>query len=660
MVLLAFLAHAAVFLHGYSLVGRAVGMVVMIPILVGAHYFGVVGGVVCGALALPVNAALLTQFETTDFFSAYHILILLITTSFGAFAGIVARTSRKRRRSEDLLNVAFEAAQDGLWDYHIDTGAVYFSPRWFTMLGYKADEFAHTFENWVSILHPEDRESTLEEINRMIQQPRPQFSVSFRMREKNGGFKWILSRGKIVDVDREGRARRMVGVHSDITDLKKAEVDRVYLAYHDQLTELPNRRSFHERASLTLDQAQRSETDGLCAVLLVDLDNFKDVNDSFGHRLGDELLKEATRRLRAGLRRSDLLFRFGGDEFAMVLTNLHRATDAAVVADKLIERFAAPFELDGREVYTGLSAGISVYPRDGSDPFELIRNADTALNNAKLDRNTYRFYTQQMQSEAVVRIQMMAELRNALDREEFCLYYQPIVDGDGFVLGAEALIRWQAPDGRLRLPAEFIGVAEETGLIFPIGRWVLERATSDAARWIRATGREIPVSVNLSPRQLRHSSILEDIDYALRNSGLPGDLLNLELTEDTFLEMSDEIVERLQQFRVRGIGLSIDDFGTGYSSMSYLKRLPMDTIKIDRSFVIGLPGDEKDVSIVKAVTTMARGLGLSIIAEGVDSSLQVDFLTSLGCTMHQGFFFAHPMPSTEFLQMLPGDIADRA
>lgn len=647
-----YVLYILLFAHGYQYLGRVVGMASIIPILAGVHYFGIAGGLVCGLVAIPANTAILSVLGYTDLFSPSRLFVMVVMIAFGVASGAVRSASRRGRRSEDLLNIAFEAAQDGLWDYRVGTDEVYFSPRWFTMLGYQPDEFAHTFENWVRLLHPDDRDEALRVIEQVSDMGKPQFSVSFRMREKGGSWRWILSRGKVVELAPDGTAARLVGVHSDVSQLKRAEADLVYLAYHDQLTGLLNRKAFYERAELTLRHAERSTSEQLRAFLLIDLDNFKDVNDGFGHDFGDRLLKQAAWRLSHSIRQSDLLFRLGGDEFTIILTNIEREVDAALVASNLLRAFATPFVLDGHSVYTGISVGIALYPRDGNDAPDLIRKADTALYDSKRDRNTYRFYTLQMQNEAVRRMHILGSLRRAIDADELTLHYQPIIAKNGTVRGAEALLRWHCPDEGLKMPGEFIEVAEQTGLILDIGRWVLDRATRDAEQWRRAGLGDLHVSVNLSPRQLRERTIVADIEEALDHSGLPNELLMIELTENSFVDLSDESTDRLDAIRALGIKLAIDDFGTGYSSMSYLKRLPVDAIKIDRSFVVGVPINPQDVSIVEAVMTMAHGLGLKVVAEGVDDPEQIRFLSSRSCDAFQGYYFSRPVPSDDFQAMI--------
>jgi diguanylate cyclase (GGDEF)-like protein/PAS domain S-box-containing protein len=551
----------------------------------------------------------------------------------------------------ELLAIAFEASEDAFWDYQIDEDRVYFSDRWFTMLGYGPGELPHSFETWRQLLHPDDRDQALAAVSRAIEDTTGAFNVNFRLRQRNGEWKWILSRGRVVERDAEQRATRMVGGHADISRLKKAESELVHLAYHDQLTGLFNRKAFYEHSEQSLRIASRG-TDVVSAILMIDLDNFKDVNDSFGHEHGDELLVQASTRLKGNLRESDQLFRLGGDEFTIVLGQLARATDAALVASNLIRAFAEPFVLGEHTVYVGLSVGISVYPRDGLSVSQLMQRADAALYSSKRERNSYSFYTRKMQSEARHRMKLNAELQAAIDREELLLYYQPVTDGHGRVCGAEALLRWNHPEDGIRTPETFIQVANESGAILRIGRWVLLQATLDAARWKSEGFNDLRININVSARQLRANSLIDDIDLALAASDVDPTTVELELTEESFIEASEKLPPAISGIRERGIRLAIDDFGTGYSSLSYLKSLPVNTLKIDRSFMQGIPLDRENVSLVRAIMTMAQGLDLCVVAEGVERAEQAAALRKLGCNLYQGFYFGKPMPNGEFTQYL--------
>ena len=631
-------------------VGRIYTVAVMIPILLSALYFGTRGSVLVSLVAVGMTGIILSIPEGVAVWTAAHVAMPVASVAFGIATGLLRDVAIRGRESRKLLQTAFEAAQDGLWDYDIPTQTPYFSPRWFEMLGYQPDAFPHTFDTFANLIHPDDRQEALAQITEAAELGKRQFNITFRMRADDGSYIWILSRGKNVAFDSDGRGTRMVGVHADVSTLKKAESDLIYLAYHDQLTGLLNRKAFYERAEQTLDQVGRNGNDGQCAFLMLDMDNFKDVNDSYGHDFGDELLSAVGERLREHLRKSDLLFRLGGDEFTILLTRITRPTDAALVASNLVRAFADPFTIREHTIYTAISLGIAVYPRDGDGVAELMRKADTALYDSKQERNTYRFYTMKMQTEALAKMELINSLRRAIDDEQFRLYYQPIMRADGTLAGAEALLRWEDPNRGLRLPHEFLATAEESGAILRIGRWVLLQAGLDADHWRTLGLPNLKVSVNLSPKQLLSRSITDDVELALAASGLDPSLLELELTESSFIAPTETSTGILRSFQERGISISIDDFGTGYSSLSYLKHLPANTLKIDRSFVIGLPGVGEDVSIVRAVVTMAHGLGLNVVAEGVDDAAQVAFLNELGCDYFQGYYFSKPMPEEHFVQ----------
>ena len=648
----AVLIYLIVFTSGVEQYGRALGAISLIPVLIAAILLGTIGATAVSVAIAAVNTIMLTVLGQSGLFEPTRIMSLSYVLFFAIAAGIVRDVIFRGRRSKELLDLAFDVAQDGLWDYRIDTGDVYFTPRWFTMLGYEPDAFEHTFENWVAIMHPDDVDRVTANVQRVISNPAGSFSYSFRLKTQSGEWMWILSRGKVVEVGRDGQAIRMVGVHSDISDLKRAETELVRLANHDTLTGLLNRQSYYDFLDQLISQARRAKVEPILAALLIDLDNFKDVNDSFGHDVGDELIRLTAERLRNHIRQTDQLFRIGGDEFSVVLTHLQSETDAALVSSNVIRAFADPFEIDGDVIYNALSIGIATFPRDGKDAGEVIRNADAALYRSKRERNTYSFYTLEMQSAASRKMEVIRQLRNAISDERFQLYYQPVVRPNGTIIGAEALLRWQDDEGKVYLPPEFIQVAEETGLIIRIGRWVLAEACSQRGAWEAQGIRNIRVSVNVAPKQLRHRSIHDDVDLALAATDVqPGDLA-LEVTESSFLSPDDEGATRLREFQRKGLSISLDDFGTGYSSMSYLKQLPVNILKIDRAFVIGLPDDSGDAAICRATITMAHGLGLRVIAEGVDTPEQVAFLTELGCDFFQGYHFHRPLPADRFAEIV--------
>ncbi len=456
--------------------------------------------------------------------------------------------------------------------------------------------------------------------------------------------------------DEAGQPCNYVGVMTDLSQIKDTEARFEHLAHYDPLTGLPNRLLLQSRLVHALDTAERHKQ--RLAVLYVDLDRFKNINDSLGHPVGDELLESLARRMLEQLQGDDTLGRLGGDEFLLILENLHRPEDAAGVATKLIGLLEQPFRLpSGHEVYVGASIGISLYPEDGTSGTELIQHADVAVYQAKESgRNTYSFYTPTMTAAANDRLDLEARLRQALARNEFTLHYQPQIDLDsGALIGCEALVRWNDPQQGLVAPDRFIPLAEETGLIVPLGEWVLREACSQARRWLDAGFPHLLMAVNLSARQLRQPDLVAHVSAILQETGLPAEVLKLELTESMIMGNAEEAVALLQNLKDLGVRLSIDDFGTGYSSLAYLKRFPIDELKIDRSFVRDIPLDSNDNEIAAAIIGMARGLRLRVIAEGVETEAQKSFLKQCGCHAYQGYLYSRPLPAQEFASLANAD-----
>ena len=453
--------------------------------------------------------------------------------------------------------------------------------------------------------------------------------------------------------DSQGRPSHYVGVMTDISQLKQSEARLEHLVHYDPLTNLPNRRLVQSRLEHALERADRQG--GWVAVLFVDLDRFKTVNDSLGHPSGDALLEAFAQRLSERVREDDTLARLGGDEFLVLLENLQRPEDAAGVAESLLKLLQRPFHLpDGQELYVGASIGISLYPNDGRTVTDLIQHADVAMYQAKEEgRNTYRFYTPTLTQAARERLGLEARLHRALAGAEFVLHYQAQVDmRDGQLVGCEALVRWHSAAEGLVAPDRFIPLAEETGLIVPLGEWVLRQACEHGQSW-RARGlADLTVAVNLSGRQLRSPDLVERVTRVLQETGLPAGRLKLELTESMIMDQREQALERLRALKALGVRLSIDDFGTGYSSLAYLKRLPIDELKIDRDFVRDIPEDSSDMEIAATIIAMARNLRLNVIAEGVETPQQRDFLIRQGCVAGQGYLFGRPLPAETFEQAM--------
>jgi diguanylate cyclase (GGDEF)-like protein len=437
-----------------------------------------------------------------------------------------------------------------------------------------------------------------------------------------------------------------------LSELEQARQSELHVAYHDALTGLPNRQLFYENLHHALAVAKRHER--TAAVLFLDLDGFKDINTTLGHNVGDVLLQTASERLRASARESDIVARLGGDEFAAILPEVSHVEDAVRVAQKFLSALSAPFAINGHELFITTSIGISLYPLDGADIDAIVKCADIAMYRAKHEgKNNYQFYNLSTEANALQRLSLESKLRKALDKNELLLHYQPQVDSfTGEITGVEALLRWHDPQAGMISPTKFIPIAEETGLIIPIGEWILRTACAQNRAWQDQGLPPIRVAVNLSPRQFRDKKLIEHIAKALHDTGLPPQWLAVEITEGSAMQNIDHTFEILQELKNMGVQLAIDDFGTGYSSLSYLKRFPIDKLKIDRSFIQGIPGDHGDSAIVKALIALSHNLNMKVVAEGVETGEQLEFLRALGCNELQGYLFSKPVAARELTGML--------
>ncbi|NOX42693.1 MAG: EAL domain-containing protein [Gammaproteobacteria bacterium] len=447
--------------------------------------------------------------------------------------------------------------------------------------------------------------------------------------------------------EKNGEVTGIIGVATDITERKQAENRLVQLANFDSLTGLPNRSLFRDRLMHAVAQAHRKNH--LVAVLFLDLDRFKLINDSLGHHAGDELLKAVSKRLLANAREEDTVARLGGDEFTVILEGITNTEDATVVARKILEVMSKPFILDGHEVFVTTSVGITIFPMDGLCIDVLLKNADTAMYRAKEQgRNNYQFYTADMNAKAVEHLILESSLRHALERDEFVLHFQPQVDlHSREITGMEALLRWNNPDLGMLYPNQFMLLAEETGLIISIGEWVLGRACIQAVEWQKMGLPPMRIAVNLSALQFRKNDLVETISNILASAGLDPQYLELEITESFLMDNVDSAIAKLQDLSALGVCLALDDFGTGYSSLSYLKRFPLNTLKIDQSFVKDISTDPGDGAIAEAIVALAQSLHLRVMAEGVETEGQLNFLRTRGCDQVQGFLISHPVPAED-------------
>jgi diguanylate cyclase (GGDEF)-like protein len=443
-----------------------------------------------------------------------------------------------------------------------------------------------------------------------------------------------------------------MGTARDISQRKEAEQVINFQAYHDLLTHLPNRALLKDRLSLAITHARRNKR--RLAVMFLDLDRFKLVNDTLGHTMGDRLLKAVANRLQGCLRKGDTLSRFGGDEFTLLLPEVRTRDDVVVIASKILDKLATPFVIDGHELFVGASIGIATYPEAGDSVEALIQSADIAMYDVKgRGKNGYQFFSDEMNHKFSTRLSLERELRNALTSGQLRVYYEPQVDlHDGKIVGVEALVRWQHPRHGLIPPNDFLPVAEETGLITQIDEWVQARAFEEVASWRRTGLGDVRLSVNMTAPQIEQESFLERFLTILEGSGLDAHKVKLEITENTIMQDMEVIVPKLRKLKKEGVTIAIDDFGTGYSSLSYLQQFPVNTLKIDRSFVGDIRADEGDASIINAIVAMARGLKLDIIAEGVETRSQLRYLRSQGCREVQGYFFSRAVPAGELRDML--------
>jgi diguanylate cyclase (GGDEF)-like protein/PAS domain S-box-containing protein len=523
-------------------------------------------------------------------------------------------------------------------------GAVtYVSPAYDTLCGRSREVLLKDPGDWINAVHPEDL-AAVESALRKARDGR--LDHEFRIQRADGQVRWIHNRSFPV-LGENGKITLISGIAEDITARKEDEELLQYMARYDHLTGLPNRMLFYDRLQQSLAHSRRDKRPA--AVVFIDLDHFKRVNDTLGHAVGDELLQEAAQRIKGALRAGDSVGRLSGDEFAAILTDLTSAEDAAKVTRTMMAELARPFFLEGHEVFVSASAGITLYPNDGEDPDMLIRNADTAMYRAKdAGRNTFQFFRAEMNTRALERLSMDGSLRRALERNEFLLHYQPKVAlSTGAITGLEALLRWQHPERGLVSPANFIPLLEDNGLIVPVGAWVI----AEACRQIKAWGAQgipvVPIAVNLSGRQMHERDLGRSIEHLLREHGVDPRLIELEITESVLMGNAAQSGDILRQLKKFGIRLSVDDFGTGYSSLGYLKSFPLDALKIDRSFVRDITTDPDDAMITSAVISLAHSLRLKVVAEGVETEAQLSMLAAKGCDEMQGYYYAKPMPASE-------------
>ncbi len=554
------------------------------------------------------------------------------------------RTLKRIRMAEERYALAERGAKDGLWDWNLRTGNIYFSPRWKEMLGCSDEEIGDVSEDWFTRIHPDDEKDFRAELMAHLSGLKDHLEHEYRIMHTDGSYRWMLVRG-IAERDEKGQATRMAGSQTDVTRRKKTEERALYDAAHDSLTGLPNRVLLNERLLRIMKRA-KGESEYNCALLFLDLDRFKNVNDSLGHSLGDFLLIEIARRLEECVHPTDTVARLGGDEFVILLEDLSDPGDAARIAERLQKALTQPFKLRGYQLYTTVSVGIVVNLNSYSRPEDLLRDADTAMYRAKEDgKARHVIFDPPMRTRAISVLRLETDLRRAVEQGEFIVHYQPIIHlKSGRVVSFEALVRWQHPRRGRVVPDDFVSVAEETGLIEQIGLFVLREACQQVALWRERFPNQRPlgVSVNLSAVQLASPNLADSIGEILKETSLKGRDLILEITESAIMQDEEAAVEMFSRLKILGVRLHVDDFGIGYSSLGALHRYPMDALKIDRSFVRRMEAHGENVEIVQTISTLAHQLGMYVVAEGAETPEQITQLRAMGCDYGQGYHFSKP------------------
>lgn len=563
------------------------------------------------------------------------------------FVSVIMRESEAVRQSEERLMGFLDTANDLILSFTPDGRLLYVNEAWQQVLGYTEEEAKGL--SFFGIIHPDSRERCNAELERIL--AGDVLSPLEATLVARGGRSIIVEGSLTCGVDGDG-STAVWGICRDITERKQVEEQLYRLAHHDTLTELPNRILFHDRLRQAKAHANRYRHQ--VALMFLDLDRFKIINDTLGHPVGDKLLQEVARRLTDCVREVDTVARIGGDEFTIVLVNIVSVEDVKRVAQKILKALSAPFMVDDYELYVTTSIGIALYPGDGENLDNLVKKADIAMYHAKGEgRNTFKFYVPKMDANADKRLLLETSMRKALDNGEFRVYYQPKVDiASKRITAMEALLRWQHPTLGLVSPSEFIPLAEETGLIVPIGEWVLRTACLQNRAWLEMGLPPMKVAVNLSGYQFQQRNLLGMIRTVLADTGLDADLLELEITESVIMQNPDFAVAVLGEIRDLGVHISIDDFGTGYSSLAHLKRFSINTLKIDKSFVRDVEINSADAAIATAIIAMGNSLNLTVIAEGVETEGQLSFLSENKCDEVQGFLFSTPMPSDEVADFL--------
>lgn len=564
------------------------------------------------------------------------------------------RTPRKiieqqRDQAQSHLQLATRVAQLAFWDWNVQTGEVFHSDEWKTQLGYSDTEMQAWKNNWIERIHPEDREQVAQYLNCFIASPSTEYLLECRVRHKNGTYRWFSVRGMPI-LDERGRLLRLLGTQYDITEQKSAQENTRRMSQHDPLTGLPNRGLLYEFSEHLIAASRRAHAS--LAVLFFDIDRFKDVNDTYGHRVGDGVLKEVADRLGQLMRAEDIIGRLGGDEFIAVLPKIRSREDAAVVATKALDLLGQHYLIDGIELALSPSIGISVFPADGSDIEMLIQNADAAMYEVKKSGcNNYRFFTAEAHNGSQNYFTLRSHLRQALEQSRFDLHYQPVLNTrTGALICVEALLRWSGPDEEGMNPAVWIATAEVSGLIVPLGKWIFEQACRQHQAWLQLGLPPISISINLSPVQLRAKELESSLDQTMCAFGIDPVHLEIEVSESTIMKNFDSAMAVLQRLKERGFRIVVDHFGAGSSNLKQLSQLPMDVLKVDRAFTPHRACDRTSLAVAETALALGRALDISVVAGGVESASDVALLQQHALDQGQGFHLGRPMPGARFAE----------
>ena len=553
--------------------------------------------------------------------------------------------------------LAMAAANDGLWDWNLRSGKIFFSTRWKQMLGYEENEIRDLPDEWFSRVHEDDIDRLKTMLDAYLNNDTASFAVEYRLKHFNEGYRWMLIRGLAVR-DSDGTAYRIAGSQTDITEKKLSDAKSIHDALHDTLTGLPNRTLFLDRIRQILKKRERNQNLQY-AVIYIDLDRFRLVNESLGHVHGDELIIQTGHRLRDCVQPGDTVARLGGDEYAILMEDIDDINLAIKLTETIQSEFSKPFSLGDKEVFSSGSMGIAYSNLDYERPEDIIRDAELAMYKAKrLGNSKSVLFDDNFRRSPISPIDLDTDLRRALDRNEMQIHYQPIISlRDGVISGFEALLRWKHRIRGNISPSEFIPLAEETGLIYELGQWVLYQACLQTLHWNneREPEKALELSINLSGKQFADPNLVNGVLDNLDKSGLTAKNLKLEITESVLMENAPRSIDMLNQLKEHDIKVCVDDFGTGYSSLSYLHTFPIDTLKVDRSFVNDMGRNYKNMEIIRTITMLAHNLKLDVIAEGVETAEQHAQLSALGCQYAQGFYFSRPIDSNDASNLIQLD-----